>query len=182
MARRSTSMTRSAGEAPRGGLVPSPRCSSRAKAPRHSTSSWSFEAKYRYSVPSATSARAATSRICTASYPPSVASCMAASSTRSRRAACRSVIVARIGVPLLKKRPARGTLPRVRTCCNFVLARARVGHGLRAPPGRRSAPSRGPLVARRAPSRDRPRAGRRRVRGAPLAPPMGGSTPTPCTS
>src|SRR3954449_4257127 len=52
------------------------------------TSRCTLDGKYRYSVPSATSARSATSRICTASYPPSVASSIAASRMRSRRASC----------------------------------------------------------------------------------------------
>src|SRR6185436_9197635 len=44
-------------------------------------------------VPSATWARLATSRICTASYPPSVARARAASRTRARRAAWLGVSV-----------------------------------------------------------------------------------------
>ncbi len=55
------------------------------------TSRCTLDGKYRYSVPSATCAPSATSRICTASYPPRPASAVAARRIRSRRSACRGV-------------------------------------------------------------------------------------------
>ena len=83
----STSRTRSAGVAPTGGRDSSRAASVSICSTIASSSSRSFEVKYRYTVPRATFASVATSRICTASNPPCSASRSAASSTRRRRAA-----------------------------------------------------------------------------------------------
>ena len=90
-ARSSTSRTRSAGWSPCGGCCSMRTASCSTQYTRVAARRWSLLVKYRYTVPMATSARAATSRICTASYPPSRPSAMAASMTRWRLACCARV-------------------------------------------------------------------------------------------
>src|SRR5262245_9745450 len=85
--RDSTSTTRAAGVSPTGGRASRRPASASISSTIASRSRRSFDVKYLYTVPRATFASVATSRICTASNPPRSARRRAASSTRRRRAA-----------------------------------------------------------------------------------------------